>query len=164
MQAAYKYLDSIIGVEQYMINIDNGDIVLENLQYILSHKTQIIDFENNYPKEFIRNISKLENGYTWFYIWGRIVKSDSVILISLCFDPKDEIQSVNIYPHVNFTTKLEWSDWTEKNLIMEKMICDKWLSENFNLDETNKYNWGSINSLSDVRSGNSFIMLKYTSV
>ncbi len=141
-----------------MINIENGEIFIENLTYSLNQGVKRKSFEKSYPREFIRDINNINNGYIWFYIWGSIIGKDNIILMSICFNPNDEIDCINIYPHVNQATKLDWADWSEENFLKEKVICDKWLSVNLHLNESNIFSWGSISLYSDNRSG---IIMKY---
>jgi hypothetical protein len=144
-----------------MINVENGEIVIENFPYLLNHKVERKSFQKTFPKEFVRNIEDMNNGYIWFNIWGSIIGKDNEILIALCFNPNDEIESIHIYPHVHRNTKLDWCDWSEENFLKEKVICDKWLRENFYLNECNNFSWGTIASFSDIRSGSNGIIIRY---
>lgn len=144
-----------------MINTENGEIVIENLTYSLNQNVKRKSFERMFPKEFIRNTDDMKNGYIWFNIWGSIIGKESEILLSLCFNPNDEIESIHIYPYVNRNTKLDWCDWSEENFIKEKVLCDKWLKENFYFNECNIFSWGTIASFSDRRSGSNGIVIKY---
>jgi hypothetical protein len=144
-----------------MIYIQNGEIVVENLSYPLNSNIQRKNFEETFPKEFIRNIDDMHNGYIRFNIWGGIISKDHMNLLSLCFKPNNEIESISIYPHVSQNIKLDWSDWSEEKFAKEKMICDKWLINNFNLKENNEFSWGTISSYSDTRSGSNGIIVRY---
>ncbi|MEL7571125.1 MAG: hypothetical protein AAGU14_11290 [Eubacteriaceae bacterium] len=71
-----------------MINIKTGEIIIENLSYILNNNTQRKKFEDSFPKEFLRYINDMGNGYIWFDIWGSIAGKYNIILLRLCFNPK----------------------------------------------------------------------------
>jgi len=103
----------------------------------------------------------MHNGYIWFNIWGSIIRKDNIILLSLCFNPSNEIKSISIYPHVSQNIKLDWSDWSEEKFANEKVVCDKWLINNFNLKENNEFSWGTISSYSDKRSGSNGVIMRY---
>ncbi|MDF2883951.1 MAG: hypothetical protein K0R54_4516 [Clostridiaceae bacterium] len=144
-----------------MINTENGEIVIENLSYSLNQNVKRKSFERMFPEESIRNIDDIKNGYIWFNIWGGIIGKESEILLALCFNPNDEIESIHIYPYVNRNIELDWCDWSEENFNKEKIFCDKWLRENFNLNECTKFSWGTITLFSDRRSGSNGIAIKY---
>lgn len=145
-----------------MINIENGEIIIENPTYCLNKNVKRTSFEKMFPKEYIRNTDDIKNGYIWFYIWGSIIGKESEMLLSLCFSPNDEIDSIHIYPHVNRNTKSDWKEWSEENFLKEKVVCNKWLSENFGLNECNKFSWGTFDSYCDRRSGSNGIIIRYS--
>lgn len=144
-----------------MIYIQNGEIIVENLPYSLNSNIQRKNFEETFPKEFIRDIDDMNNGYIWFNIWGSIDMKGNIILLSLCFNPNNGIESISVYPHVSQNIKLDWADWSEEKFAKEKVLCDKWLIKNFNLKEHNEFNWGTIGSYSDRRSGSNSIIVRY---
>ncbi|MFT4145426.1 MAG: hypothetical protein QM644_13310 [Mobilitalea sp.] len=146
-----------------MINIINGEVLLENIQYTLSFNTQIDLFSKTFSQELIRNIDDMKTGYRGYYIWGSIVDKEEVILLALCFNPSNHLGTITIYPFITPVTNFDDRDidWSKDKLLCDKSFSDDWLKRYFNLETENPYKWGNISSVIDERSWSSSIVIRY---
>lgn len=144
-----------------MIDLKNGTIVLENICYTINSKLIKHVFEETFPKQNIRDLQYMHNGYIWYNIYGDMYK-DKSILLSLCFSPNSFLEEIIICPYVTQgENKASWSDWSEKQMKEEKALCDNWLKSNYNIDGHKNFEWGSIQSFCDIRSGSSGISVLF---
>ena len=141
-----------------MINLKTGDIGPDVGEYIVGRSIDRMQFEKM-NEAYIRKIWDVGNGYIWFYSSDQIINGEKFML-AVCYRPDQKLGRIQLSiitsKHAN-----SWEEWDEQKEREIKVLQDKWLLENFNIVEGKTFNWGTIKSLYDDKSGSSYISIKY---
>lgn len=145
-----------------MIDIKNGRITFCDISLQLSPKYLKNNFQNEFPENRVVRSRDMGNGYIWYDIKEQIYKNDNSIRISICFNPEGFLEHIKLFPQSYGDPTSSWSDWTPLQMQEDKKLCDEWLKRFCKLkSEKNYFNWGTIYSYFDIKSGCSGIGINY---
>lgn len=139
-----------------MIELKTGKIVFSELDMAVRPLMAREDFVLSFPGDRILQIRDMKNGYIWYDVREKIYEEK--IPLGLCFNPRGELEFVEIYPQ--FAGGRQSAAEEGKR---EKEYCDRWLVEFCGLKRAeNSFPWGTLSSYFDPRSYSAGISLHYT--
>lgn len=141
-----------------MINTKNGQIIFDNNLYVLKSKTTLEEFKNSRLFSEVCNEVYMGNGHSNFTINPQNILGDPFIIV-VYFNPNQTINFIGMHYCEN-GKKPDWKDWSEENELLKKQIHDKLLIKYLGAPPYN-YEWGTVSSSYDSKSGSSGIYIRY---
>jgi hypothetical protein len=141
-----------------MIDIDNGDIYINNGNFVIKKGLSKNNFINS--NLFNEVLHQDDDIYTRYFIKPQLIGND-YFFINLYFDSKNILQLVDISMLDDDGSWPIWENWSEEKELSRRERHNKWLEDNIGKNQY-KYSWGSISSTYDPRSGASSITINYS--
>lgn len=141
-----------------MININNGNLKLDNGVMIGNKFTK----EKFMVSKLFNDVVKNDDyGYTWYYIKPQMICSFRFI-ITLLFSPNGSLNTVTLC--INSSNELlTYNNYSEvrnqNNFVFHNSFLKEYVGE-----PPYKYNWGTIASVIDQKSGSSHIIIRYNPI
>lgn len=137
-----------------MIDIKNGSIALQN--FLIRKGLTKDDFLSS--NLFSEVLNHQEYGFTTYSLKPQLIENEKFIMV-LYFNKNDIIDLVNLSLS-NSENIPSWDNWSESEEQRKKEEHDKWLLNNIGIPPYN-YDWGTVSSNYDPRSGSSMITIRY---
>lgn len=139
-----------------MIDINNGNIIINNGLYILKSGLQKNEFINS--GFYIENLIEDVSIYTRYFLKPQVIDGEYFIVV-IYFNKNDLLEFVDLALMHNGNVP-SWDNWSETEERKRKDEHDKWLEKSIGRPPY-KYSWGEISSDYDPRSGSSTITIRY---
>ena len=144
-----------------MIELKTGEICFPGLAVTLSPLCSKDSFLGSFPENRYHQIQDAASGSTWYGAKEKIYEEDSEIPIWLCFNRKDQLISVELYPQFGDEDKMEGFPMDAED--SEQKYCAAWLQKYCSLAwENTGFPWGTIQNDYDARSDSCGIVIRYT--
>ena len=131
-----------------MIDLNNGEITIGNLN--VNSFTSLSDFQNS-PIGKKSKITVTNNE------WITLQIMEEKIIVTLVFN-KNRLSEVRFY--IDTPIAKNWTDWTIENEKERKITHDNFLLHNIG-EPPYKFNWGTVESVQDIKNNESNIILRY---
>ena len=138
-----------------MLDIDNGNIILNN---------NIIIKKNMTKKEFLDSelsnkiFNKVENTNSNYYLKPMLI-SEKYYMVSIYFNQYNKISFINLSYCKNESIP-NWKEWNVEEEINKKRINDLFLKDILG-EPPYCYNWGEVSSNFNKQSSTSYITISY---
>jgi hypothetical protein len=137
-----------------MIDIKNGSIALQN--FMMRKGLTKDDFlSSNLFGEVLKH---QEYEFTTYSLKPQLIEKEKFIMV-IYFNKNDIIDLVNLSLS-NSENLPSWDNWSESEEQRKKEEHDKWLLNKIGIPPYN-YDWGTVSSNYDPRSGSSMITIRY---
>lgn len=141
-----------------MINAKNGQVMFDNTSYILESKTTLKEFKNSSLFIEVSNEVYMENGHSNFTINSQNIVGLPFIIV-VYFNPSQIINLIGMY-YCKENKTPDWKEWSEENELLKKDKHDKLLTKYLG-DPSYNYEWGTVSSTYDSKSGSAGIYIRY---
>lgn len=138
-----------------MSKLSNGIVKAEKWVFEISEKTSESDLLQSDVSGQLHRL--VHNGdYRSYYTDPNII-SGKVFVLRMYFE-KGILISIDLSPVSGIPS---WDNVEKNELLKEKAINDEWLKNEFSIISPANYQWGTLESVLDQKSGSSSIVIRY---